>query len=196
MNSHFSKAFAVALGGFLASCASTPQSASLSGRPQMAQTQQSASDAPLRVGLRRQAARRGQCALDFPKPNRTSVPCSTRLWSARVSSKRRSTPRVLFSPRQEQWCTWSPLRVLPKSGLDTWSSAIRRRSQWQATRLKLGSLVPLAEPDSSYAVSSTGDGFAVSIRSTHYDAAKRIIEASERLAPSNSPHHEALAVKP
>ncbi len=55
---------------------------------------------------------------------------------------------------------------------------------------------PLAEPGSSYSVSSTGDGFAVAIRSPDHDAAKRIIEVSERLAPSTSPHREALAVRP
>jgi hypothetical protein len=55
---------------------------------------------------------------------------------------------------------------------------------------------PLAEPGSSYSISSTGDGFAISLRSSDPDAAKRIIEASERLAPGNSPHREALAVRP
>lgn len=54
---------------------------------------------------------------------------------------------------------------------------------------------PLAEPDSSYSIASTRNGFAVSIRSPHWEAAKRIFDVSEQLAPSNSPQRPALAVR-
>jgi hypothetical protein len=54
---------------------------------------------------------------------------------------------------------------------------------------------PLAEPESSYSVTPTRNGFAVSIRSTHSEAAKRIFDVSERLAPSNAPQWTRIAVR-
>ena len=55
---------------------------------------------------------------------------------------------------------------------------------------------PLAELDSSYAIGTTRDGFAVAIHSTHSDAANRIVEVSARLAPSESRQQNAMATRP
>jgi hypothetical protein len=51
---------------------------------------------------------------------------------------------------------------------------------------------PLAEPDSSVAVISTQDGFAVSIQSSNIETATRIFDVSEQLAPSNTRKWSAL----
>src|SRR5450432_760543 len=195
MNSHFSKAFAVALGGFLASCASTPHSASgsasLQGRPQLADVQPSPTDAALRAGV--PAA--GACAL-IPEAEQNVCPLQrTVVLGTRELKAPIDTHGYVFAP------VGAVVYMVAAPGLtQEWLGHLvecyEAKTAMAGNALQARESCPLAEPGSSYSVSSTGDGFAVSIRSSDHDAARRIIEVSERLAPSNSPHREALAVRP
>lgn len=195
MISHFSKAFAVALGGFLASCASTPHSvsgsASLQGRPQLADTQPSPSDAALRAGV----PATGACAL-IPEAEQNVCPLQhtvvrgTRELKAPIDAK-----GYVFAPAGAVvYMVAAP--GLTQEWLGHLVECYQAKTAMAGNALQARESCPLAEPGSSYSVSSTGDGFAVSVRSSDHEAAERIIAASERLAPSNSPHRDALAVRP
>jgi hypothetical protein len=198
MNSYFSNAFAVALGGFLASCASSPRSASFSpalqGRPQLAETQQSSSDATLRAGLP-VAGAASVCAL-IPEAEQNVCPLQH---TAVIGTRELKTPidthGYVFAPAGAVvYMVAAP--GLTQEWLGHLVECYQAKVAAAGSTLQARESCPLAEPEASYSVSSTGDGFAISIRSADHDAAKRIIEVSERLAPSNAPHHEALAVGP
>jgi hypothetical protein len=185
MNSQFSKAFAVALGGYLASCASTPHSASasLQGRPQLADARQSPTDAALRVGVPTQEARSaaaGACAL-VPDAEQNVCPLQR-------------TPvlgtRQLVRPLDPKGYSFTPAGVVVYA-----LAAPGLTPEWLGNALQARESCPLAEPESTYSVTPTRNGFAVSIRSPHTEAAKRIFDVSERLAPSNAPQWTRIAVR-
>jgi hypothetical protein len=200
MNSYFSKAFAVALGGFLASCASTPHSASsapLQGKPQLASAQQvpNASDAALRAGVPAPQASGGVCAL-IPEAEQNVCPLQrTPVLAA----------RQLVKPLDPKGYSWTPAGAvvymvagpgLTPEWLGHLVECYQARTAAEGNTLQARESCPLAEPESSYTVSSTRDGFAVSIRAPNSESAKRVFDASQRLAPSNSPQIAALAVRP
>jgi hypothetical protein len=198
MNSYFSKAFAVALGGFLASCASTPHSASLTplqGQPQLAAAQQIPTDAALRAGVPAPQSSSGVCAL-IPEAEQNVCPLQR-------------TPvlatRQLVKPLDPKGYSWTPAGAvvymvagpgLTPEWLGHLVECYQARTAADGNALQARESCPLAEPESSYTVTPTRNGFAVSIRAPHTDSAKRIFDVSQRLAPSDSPQIAALAVRP
>jgi hypothetical protein len=198
MNSYFSKAFAVALGGFLASCASTPHSASstpLQGKPQLAAAQQVQSDAALRAGVPAPQASGGVCAL-IPEAEQNVCPLQrTPVLAA----------RQLVKPLDAKGYVWTPAGAvvymvagpgLTPEWLGHLVECYQARTAAEGNTLQARESCPLAESESSYSVTPTRNGFAVSIRAPDTDSAKRIFDVSQRLAPGNSPQMTALAVKP
>jgi hypothetical protein len=199
MRSHFSKAFAVALGGFLASCASTPHSASVSGslqgRPQLADAQRSPADAELRAGapLARGTAA-GACAL-IPEAEQNVCPLQrTPVLGARQLVRPLDPKGYSFTPAGAVVYSLAAPGLTPE-----WFGHLvecyQARVVSDGNALQARESCPLAEPESSYSVTPTHNGFAVSIRSPHTEAAKRIFDVSERLAPSDAPQLSRVAVR-
>ena len=201
MNSHFSKAFAVALGGFLASCASTPHSASVSaslqGRPQLADAQQSPADAALRAGmptLQARGAATGACAL-VPEAEQNMCPLQrTPVLGTRQLVRPLDAKGYSFTPAGAVVYALAAPGVTPE-WLGHLVECYQARVASDGDALQARESCPLAEPDSSYSVTPTRNGFAVSIRSPHSEAAKRIFDVSERLAPSDAPQRGRIAVR-
>jgi hypothetical protein len=201
MNSNFSNVLVVSLVGCLASCASPPRSASTSpgaAAPQQALAAQPQTDAMLREGLpvSQVDARTEQVCALIPEAEQNVCPLqhtavlATRELKAPIDAK-----GYVFAP------TGAVVYMVAAPGLtQEWLGHLvecyQAKVAMAGNALQARESCPLAEPEASYSVSSTGDGFAVSVRSPDDDAAKRIIEASERLAPSNAPHRDALAVSP
>jgi len=199
MNNHFSNVLLVSLVGFLASCASTPRSASTSpvaASRQQALAGQPQTDAVLRAGLpvsQVDATSEQVCAL-IPEAERNVCPLQhTAVLGTRELTVPLDPKGYVFAPAGAVvYMVAAP--GLTQEWLGHLVECYQAKTAIAGNALQARESCPLAEPESSYSVSSTGDGFAVSIRSSRPDAAKRIIEASERLTPSNSPHREALAV--
>jgi hypothetical protein len=200
MNSHFSNVLVVSLVGLLASCASTSRSASTSPpatSPQQALAEQPQTDAVLRAGLpvSQVDARTEQVCALIPEAEQNVCPLQhTVVRGTRELKAPIDTKGYVFAP------TGAVVYMEAAPGLtQEWLGHLvecyQAKIATSGNALQARESCPLAEPESSYAVSSTGDGFAVSIRSPDQDVVQRIIEVSERLAPSNAPHHEALAVR-
>jgi hypothetical protein len=201
MNNLFSRTSVVSLVGLVAACASAPRTASTipaaaSSQQALAQTTQT--DAPLRAGLPvSQVDTRTEqvCAL-IPEAQRNVCP---------VQQTSVRGVRELKAPIDAKGYVFAPagavVYVVAAPGLtQEWLGHLvecyQAKTAMAGNALQARNSCPLAEPGSSYSVASTGDGFAVSIRASDHDAAKRIIEVSEGLSPSNSPHRDALAVGP
>lgn len=200
MSSHFSKVLAVALGGVLASCASTPRSAAsgtLQGRPQLADARQIPTDAALRAGL------------SVPPGNATGEVCALVPEAEQEACPLQRTPvlgaRQLVKPLDPKGNVLAPagavVYMLAAPGVTPqWLGHLvecyQARKVSEGNALQARESCPLAEPKSSYAVTATRNGFAVAIRSTDTEAAKRIFDVSERLSPSTSARWTAVTVRP
>jgi hypothetical protein len=197
MNGYFSKAFAVALGGFLASCASTPHAASLEGRPQLADVQQSPADAALRAGvptLQARSAAAGACAL-VPEAEQNVCPLQrTPVLGTRQLVRPLDPKGYSFTPAGAVVYSLAAPGVTPE-WLGHLIECYQARVASDDNALQARESCPLAEPESSYSVTPTRNGFAVSIRSPQTEAAKRIFVVSERLAPSDAPQWGRIAVR-
>jgi hypothetical protein len=203
MNNYFSNVLLVSVVGLLASCASTTRSAATS--PPATSTQQALAgqpqtDAVLRAGLpvSQVDARTAQACALIPEAEQNVCPLQhTLVLGTRQLKTPIDTKGYVFAPAGAVvYMVAAP--GLTQEWLGHLVECYQAKVAMAGTALQARESCPLAEPESSYSVSSTGDGFAISIRSARYDydAAKRIIEGSERLAPSNSPHHDSLAVSP
>jgi hypothetical protein len=201
MNNYFSKVSVVSLVGVLAACASTPRAASTipaAASPQQALAGSTQTDAMLREGLpvSQVDARTSQVCALIPEAERNACPLQhtavlgTRELKAPIDAK-----GYVFAPAGAVvYMVAAP--GLTQEWLGHLVECYRAKVALAGNALQARESCPLAELESNYSVSSTGDGFAVAIRSPRQDAAERIIEASEGLAPSNSPHRGALAVSP
>jgi RNA polymerase subunit RPABC4/transcription elongation factor Spt4 len=202
MSYHFGKVLAVAAwSGLLAACAGTQKSASSSstaGRPQQALAQQSQTDAMLRAGLpmaQADGSTDQACALIPPAQQNVCPVQQTAVLGA----------RQLRAPLDPKGYAWTPagavVYIVAAPGLtEEWLGHLvecyQARTAATGNALQERESCPLAEPDVSYSIASTRNGFAVSIRSEHSEAAKRIFDVSQRLAPSSAPQRSALAVRP
>ena len=199
MYSHFGKISAVVLCGLLASCASAQRSASSSdsaGRPQLALGQQNPTDAMLRAGLPTEAtAQADEACVLVPAAQQGVCP---------VQQTAVLGVRQLEAPLDPKGYLRAPagavVYMVAAPGLTAqWLGHLvecyQARTAEAGNALQARESCPLAEPDSSYAVSPTRNGFAVAIRSEHTEAAKHIFDVSERLVPSGAPQHSALAVR-
>jgi hypothetical protein len=197
MNSRFSKAFAVALGGLLASCASTPHSASLEGRPQLADARQSPAGAGLQAGVPTHAlgAAASACAL-VPEAEQNVCPLQrTPVLGARQLVRPLDPKGYSFTPAGAVVYSLAAPGLTPE-WLGHLVECYQARVASDGNALQARESCPLAEPESSYSVTPTRNGFAVSIRSSHTEAAERIFDVSERLAPSDTPRLGRVAVRP
>jgi hypothetical protein len=199
MTNQFAKALAVVLGGALASCASAQRSASSSnGQTQQALAAQSGTDAALRDGLPVgpvSSAPSSACAM-IPESEQSICPVQ------RTAVQGTSEIREPMNPKGNVW--------KPAGAIVYMVAAPGLTSQWlghliecyqsrvaeAGNALEARQTCPLAELDSSYAIGTTRDGFAVAIHSSHSDAANRIVEVSARLVPSESGRQNALAARP
>ncbi len=201
MSSHFSKVLVVALGSVVAACASTPRSASsspLQGRPQLANARQLSTDAALHGGVPAPSSgteTSGVCAL-IPVAEQGICPLQrTQVLGARQLVKPRDPKGYALAP------AGAVVYMLAAPGLTTeWLGHLvecyQARSVSEGNALEARESCPLAEPDSSYSVNSTRDGFAIAVRAPSTEAAKRIYDVSARLAPNNTAHWSALTVRP
>jgi len=203
MNDSFGKILVLtqmALGGLLASCASTQTSASskaLANNPQQALAARTQSDALLRAGLplARLDAEADQACASIPAAEQNVCPVQrTTVLGARELRTPLDPKGYLTSS------AGAVVYLLAAPGLTSeWLGHLvecyQARTAEAGNALQARESCPLAEPESSYAISSTRNGFAVSIRSPHSEAAKRIFEVSQRLAPSNTPAPTALLVR-
>ena len=195
MNKRFGSVFAVVLGGFLSACASTPRAASsdaLVGRPQQALAQQSQTDAlqPTHPDTISQA-----CAL-IPEAEQTVCPVQR---TAVIGT------RQLRTPMDPKGFTSIPAGAvvyivaapgLTREWLGHLVECYQARTASAGNAAQASETCPLAEPNASYAIASTGDGFAVAIHSQNSEVAKHVYEVSTRLVPGNSAARTALAAHP
>ena len=198
LNNHFKKVSVVAIIGLVAACASTPRTASTSpasAAPQQALAPATHTDAMLREGLPAPQvdARTAQVCALIPETERNVCPLQrTAVLGTRELKAPIDTRGYVFAPAGAVvYMVAAP--GLTQEWLGHLVECYRAKIALAGNALPHESC-PLAELVASYSVSSTGDGFAISIRSPRHEVAERIIEASEELAPSNSPHREALAV--
>jgi hypothetical protein len=196
MNNHFSKA--LALGGFLASCASTPHSASdsLQGRPQLADARRSPADAELPAGApQARGTAAGACAL-IPDAEQKVCPLQrTPVLGTRQLVRPLDPKGYSFTPAGAVVYSLAAPGLTPE-WLGHLVECYQARVASDSSALQARESCPLAEPESSYSVTATRNGFAVSIRSAHTEAAKRIFDVSQRLAPSDAPQLDRVAVRP
>jgi hypothetical protein len=201
MNHYFSEISVVSLVGLLAACAGTPRTASTipaSASPQQALAASTQTDAMLREGLpvSQVDARTAQVCALIPEAEQNVCPLQrTAVLGTRELKAPIDTKGYVFAPAGAVvYMVAAP--GLTQEWLGHLVECYRAKVAVVGNALQARVSCPLAELESSYSVSSTGDGFAVAIRSPRHDAAERIIEASNGLAPSNSTHREALAVSP
>jgi hypothetical protein len=200
MSYHFAKISLVVVSGLLAACASTQKSASssaLAGRPQQALGAHNQTDAMLSAGLPTapaDASTDQACAL-IPAAQQNVCPVQQ---TAVIGA------RQLRAPMDPKGHTSTPAGAvvymvagpgLTQEWLGHMVECYQARVAEAGNALQARESCPLAEPDTTYSVMSTRNGFAVAIQSSHSEAAQRIFEVSQRLAPSNAPQRTALAVK-
>jgi hypothetical protein len=199
MYSHFGKISAVVLSGLLAACASTQKSASsgdTAGRPQLALAQQSPTDAMLRAGLPTEATAQadGACVL-VPAAQQGICPVQqTAVLGARQLQAPLDPKGYLRAP------AGAVVYMVAAPGLTSqWLGHLvecyQARVAEAGNALQASESCPLAEPDASYSISPTRNGFAVAIHSEHTEAAKHIFDVSQRLVPNGVPQRSALAVR-
>jgi hypothetical protein len=193
------KVSAVVLSVLLAACASTQKSApstALAGRPQQALVQQNqtnallASDVPPAPAL---VATDEACAL---VPAAQQNVCPVQLTAVLGT-------RELQAPLDPKGYLKAPVGAmvymvagpgLTAQWLGHLVECYQARVAETGTAVQARESCPLAEPDSSYSIEPTRNGFAVAIRSEHSETAKHIFDVSQRLAPS-APQFASLSVR-
>jgi hypothetical protein len=198
MTNQFATALALVLSGVLASCASAQKSASSSAQPQQALAAQTGTDAPLRAGLPvgpQSNTTSTACAL-IPESEQSICPVQ------RTAVQGTSEIREPLSPKGNVWKSGGAIvYMVAAPGLTAeWLGHLIECYQTRVAEAgnapAAAQTCPLAELDSSFAIGTTRDGFAVAIHSSHSDTADRIVDVSARLAPNESRRQNALAARP
>lgn len=193
MNHHFGSAFAVVLGGFLSACVSTPKVAvsdALAGRPQQALAQQSQADAlpPAPSDDVIQA-----CA-SIPEAEQSVCPVQRTTVIGTRELRTPADPRGFLATPAGVVIYMVAAPGLTREWLGHLVECYQARVASAGNAAQASETCPLAEPDASYMISSTGNGFAVAIHAQNGQAAKRVIQVSERLVPGNSSVRTAQAL--
>jgi hypothetical protein len=203
MNIHSSKALALSLGALLASCASGPQPQAATvmvGSSQLASAQYNPTESG-QYSITANTTPHDLCAL-VPEVEQTRCPLQhtpvigSRELVKRIDAKgygKGLPPPAAFAP------AGAVVYTLAAPGLTAeWLGHLVEcyQARTEANALQAREACPLAESGASYSISSTRDGFAVAIRSSNTETAKRIFDVSKRLSPNDSPQLVALAVRP